>query len=97
PEQADAAIAASRGTVRVVYKHSPICDRSAAALDEVGRFLDDAGAGVPMHIVDVLAARPASQWIESVTGVRHESPQALVFADGREIWNASHRAVTAQA
>jgi len=97
PEQAGAAIAASRGGVRVLYKHSPICDRSATALDEVGLFLEGAGADVPVHIVDVLSARPASQWIESVTGVRHESPQALVLADERVVWNASHRAVTATA
>ena len=97
PEQAGAAIAASRDGVRVVYKHSPVCDRSAAALDEVGAFLEGAGAGMPVHIVDVLSARPASQWIEAVTGVRHESPQALVFADERVVWHASHRAVTARA
>ncbi len=97
PEDADAALEAARDHTVVIYKHSPICEISADALDEIHGFLAQAPAGLDVRIVDVLSARPASQHIETRTGVRHESPQVLVLARGEVVWNASHRRVTAAA
>lgn len=97
-DDAQRVLEASQDGIVVVYKHSPTCERSAVALEEMGRFLDSPEvAGVPVYMVDVIGARPASQWIEATTGVRHESPQALVLRSGRAIWNASHWGVTADA
>jgi len=97
PEDATQALEDSRHHVVVVYKHSPICDLSARAHDEMNAFLDAAPAAVDVRIVDVLSSRPASQRFEAQTGVRHESPQVLVLRDGDVVWNASHRRITAQA
>jgi bacillithiol system protein YtxJ len=47
--------------------------------------------------LDVFADRPACVAIETETGVRHESPQVLVFVGDRVVWHASHRRVTADA
>ncbi|MBK5099311.1 MAG: DUF2847 family protein, partial [Gemmatimonadetes bacterium] len=29
-------------------------------------------------------------------GIRHQSPQIILLADGQPVWNASHGAVTAE-
>jgi bacillithiol system protein YtxJ len=97
PEDAADILEASHDHAVVLYKHSPICDLSERALEEMRAFLAEAPAGLDARIVDVLSARPASQWIEARTGVRHESPQALVIKNGVVTWSASHRRVTATA
>jgi thioredoxin 1 len=40
--------------------------------------------------------RPLSTAIETVTAVRHESPQALVVQEGQVLWHASHHRITAE-
>lgn len=97
PKDVDDALETSRDRTVVVYKHSPICEISADALEEMNRFLADAPAGLDVRIVDVLAARPAAQHLEARTGIRHESPQVLVMSGGDVAWNASHRRITAAA
>ena len=78
----------------LLFKHSPICPVSARARQELERFLT-ARPDVPSALVDVLAARPLSQLVAAHSGVRHESPQALVLRDGKAAWGASHFAITA--
>jgi bacillithiol system protein YtxJ len=48
-----------------------------------------------VFLVDVRAQRSLSQQIAARAGVRHESPQAIVFRRGTAVWNASHSDVTA--
>lgn len=82
--------------LRVVFKHSPTCGLSAMALTEVDRFR----AEYPQQRIeqlDVFADRAQCDAIEAETGVRHESPQLLVFVGSRVVWHASHRKVTASA
>jgi bacillithiol system protein YtxJ len=97
PEDATDALESSNDHVVVIYKHSPICDLSAMAMDEMQAFLQSADAKLDVRLIDVLAARPASQWVEVRTGVRHESPQVLVLSGGSVVWHASHRRITATA
>jgi bacillithiol system protein YtxJ len=47
--------------------------------------------------VNVSRDRAVSRAIEARTGVRHESPQALVLRGGQAVWDASHFAITAEA
>jgi bacillithiol system protein YtxJ len=78
--------------VAVLYKHSPTCGLSAMALDEVRAFAD-AHPDVPVYLVDVFAQRPLSNAVEESLGIRHESPQAIVFRGGAPVWHGSHRRV----
>ena len=50
-----------------------------------------------VNLVIVQRARELSQEIARRTGVRHESPQALVVRNGEVVWNASHYDITADA
>jgi bacillithiol system protein YtxJ len=78
--------------VALLYKHSPTCGLSDMALDEVMAF-HGAHPDVPIYQVDVLGNRSLSNEVESVLGIRHESPQAIVFRDGVAVWHGSHRGV----
>ena len=80
----------------IVYKHSPVCGLSDRARHEAERFLSD-HPGQEIHEVNVIEDRHLSDYIETRTGIRHESPQILVLRDGKAVWSASHSRVTAQA
>jgi bacillithiol system protein YtxJ len=96
PEDADRAVESSKTGLVVIYKHSPICHLSEMAIVEFDAFVRSNEAPVSLYQVDVIGARPASQRLEAVTGVRHESPQVLVLSEGSVVWHASHRRVRAE-
>jgi bacillithiol system protein YtxJ len=75
----------------VVFKHSTTCPISAAAYREIEK-LD-----AEVNIIVVQSARNISTEIATRTGIRHESPQAIVLKDGKPIYQASHYNVTAEA
>jgi bacillithiol system protein YtxJ len=50
--------------------------------------------GIQTYFVDVIAERPLSQLIAAKTGVRHESPQALLVKDGKVIYSDSHLGIS---
>ena len=80
----------------VLYKHSPVCGLSMRARRQVRRFLE-AHPDLPVYVVDVIRQRELSREIEECTGIRHESPQAIVLRGGDPAWHGSHRAVTEEA
>ena len=80
----------------IVFKHSPLCGLSERARHEAERFLSD-HPGQEIHEVNVIDDRRVSDYIETRTGVRHESPQILILRDGKTAWFASHSRVTAEA
>ncbi len=87
----DELLAPERAGPTLLFLHDPGCSTSAAAYRRVSRL----GGEVPL--VDVRRQKVLSKAIEARTGVKHESPQALVLRGGRAVWSASHRAVTAEA
>ena len=77
----------------LLFKHSTACPISAAAHGEYEAFCREQ-PDVPTALVDVIADRATARGIAERCGVRHESPQAILFANGRPIWHASHTAIT---
>ena len=75
----------------VLFKHSTTCPISAAAYEQMSR------AGGTVALIIVQRARELSRRVESLTGVRHESPQAIILRHGQAVWAASHWNVTADA
>jgi bacillithiol system protein YtxJ len=43
-----------------------------------------------VHIIDVASHSALGRVVQSRTGIRHESPQAIVLRDGQPTWHASH-------
>lgn len=77
----------------LLFKHSPVCPISARAFAEYEAFLAT-DPDVDTAYLDVIAQRDLSRRVAEVTGVPHESPQAILLESGRAVWNASHLAIT---
>jgi bacillithiol system protein YtxJ len=75
----------------LLFKHSSTCPISATAYKEMTKLARD------IALVVVQSSRDVSRAIEARTGIRHESPQALVLRRGEAVWSASHWNVTADA
>jgi len=75
----------------VLFKHSSTCPISSHAYKQMSQVERE------VSLVVVQRARDLSGEIASVTGVRHESPQAIVLRNGEAVWTASHFDITAGA
>lgn len=73
----------------VLFKHSTTCPISAGVHQEISN------ADADINIVVVQHARNVSDAIAQKTGIRHESPQAIVLKDGKAVYHAAHYDVTA--
>jgi bacillithiol system protein YtxJ len=80
----------------LVFKHSTRCPVSTAAHREVAEFRRR-HPEAPVYVVHVVEQRALSNALAARTGVRHESPQAIVLADGKVLWADSHEGVAADA
>jgi bacillithiol system protein YtxJ len=74
----------------LLFKHSLTCPISSAANAQMRKVAGE------VSLVVVQKARDVSREVEARTGVRHESPQALVIVDGRAVWTESHWGITAE-
>ncbi len=77
----------------LLFKHSPVCPISAAAREEYDAWRTEL-PDVETAFVDVIADRPVARGLAERCGVRHQSPQAILFEAGKPVWNASHDAIT---
>ncbi|MDB5105629.1 MAG: ytxJ [Fibrobacteres bacterium] len=91
--EAVTAVSASAGKPVIIYKHSAICGMCDIAIVEFERFRERESDRFAFYQVDVIGARKASQKIEALMQVRHESPQVLMIWDSRCLWHGSHRAI----
>jgi bacillithiol system protein YtxJ len=75
-----------------VFKHSLTCSISGSAWSEFRRFADrPAEATATVYaVIEIQRARPVSNALAERTGVRHQSPQALLLRDAQVVWHASH-------
>ncbi|MCM3725432.1 bacillithiol system redox-active protein YtxJ [Neobacillus cucumis] len=76
-----------------LLKHSLTCPISHAAYKEYEKF---AGSNqeIPTYYLAVQDSRPLSNEIAERFEVKHESPQAILFSEGKARWNASHWKIT---
>jgi bacillithiol system protein YtxJ len=79
----DRVLAAAGGT-RLLFLHDPYCPISSRAYEEVERVPGE------VHIIDVASQSALGRMVQARTGIRHESPQAIVLRDGQPTWHASH-------
>ena len=84
----DALIARSHREPIILFKHSLTCPISAFAYRQMKQM------GAEVALVVVQQARDVSRAVETVTGIRHESPQAIILRNGRPAWSASHYEIT---
>ena len=80
----------------LLFKHSLTCPISSRAFDELQTYLENADSNTRYRLIKIQHAYDVSNEVASRLRVRHESPQAILVRDGREVWNASHSAITVQ-
>ena len=49
-----------------------------------------------LAVIDVIAEKPLARGLTAELGIRHESPQALVFREGELCGHGDHGRLTAQ-
>jgi monothiol bacilliredoxin len=84
-------LARSHNEPVILFKHSTTCPISASAYRQMSQVSGD------VSLVVVQRARDVSKEIEARTGIRHESPQAIVLRNGEAVWTASHFDITSDA
>jgi bacillithiol system protein YtxJ len=85
--------ASDRQTV-LFFKHSNTCGVSMRAFNEFRKYLQaPEGATVRNCLVVIQSSRAVSDELARVTGVQHESPQAIIVSEGLAVWNDSHLAI----
>ena len=85
------------GTPVLVFKKSPICPVSFAAEAAYRAFLGGWDQPLKTFEIDVIAQTPLARGLPAELGVRHASPQALVFRDGALVWHDSHEGLNEEA
>jgi len=83
-----------QGNDFAVFKHSTRCSISSMAKSRLERTWN-ADPSLPLYLLDVIARRSVSSEIASTSGIKHESPQLLVWREGKVIYHASHNAINA--
>jgi bacillithiol system protein YtxJ len=51
---------------------------------------------LPLGIIRVVEARTASNRVEEITGIQHESPQIVLFKDGKAVFDRDNWDITAE-
>src|SRR5580765_2415703 len=87
-DKLQAAIEESRIRPVLLFKHSTSCGISS------GVFRDVTTVDADVNLVVVQTDRLISNEIERRTGIRHQSPQAIVLKDGEPVYHASHYDIT---
>ncbi len=89
-EALQALIEKSNEVPSAIFKHSNRCGVSHIVMKRLEREWDIAGEDLDIYFLDLVNYRDLSDEIETVFGVRHESPQLLVIKDGKSVYDASH-------
>jgi bacillithiol system protein YtxJ len=74
-------------------KHSLTCPISAAAFTDYQSFLTSNGEEEGYYLA-VQESRELSSFIAEKYSIKHESPQAFLFIEGKPGWTASHWNIT---
>jgi bacillithiol system protein YtxJ len=80
----------------LIYKHSYACGICVFTKQQVEALMQQTPQIDGWHFVDVRKNRDVSNYIAEKTGVRHESPQAILIQNGKVVWHASHTAIKAE-
>lgn len=81
----------------LLFKHSTRCSVSYMALENFEKEWSLEVDKCKIYYLDLLKYRGVSNQIAEMTGIQHQSPQAIVLSKGHVIYHASHSAISAQA
>lgn len=88
--QLDEIVETSKTKPVAIFKHSTRCSISSAAKSRMDNGWDVPEEEVEVYYLDLIANRGISNTIAERFGVRHESPQVILFKGGQAVYHASH-------
>ena len=72
------------------------CHKTDEVLRQVQTILESREE-LPIGFIRVVESRPASNHVATLTGITHESPQLILFRDGRAIFDRDNWDITPEA
>lgn len=87
-DQLDELFEASKRKPILIFKHSTTCPISANVFDEISN------VDATIFLITVQKSRAISNAIAEKTGIKHESPQAIILKDGEPFFSQSHYEIT---
>jgi len=89
-EGLDELLAAAGGRLLWLFKHSLVCPLSREGRREFERFVTESETDALFALIEVQNARDVSDEVARRTGVRHQTPQAILLAGDEVLWSGSH-------
>lgn len=80
----------------LLFKHSTRCSISGMALNSLERNWTTGKELCDLYFIDLLKYRDVSNLTAELTGVVHQSPQAIVIKGKEIIYDASHNSIDAR-
>jgi bacillithiol system protein YtxJ len=93
-DELESVVAGSFSRPVLLFKHSLTCGTSAWAIEELEALLEGPPVPADICVVHIQTSRVLSNAVEERFGIRHQSPQALLVANGTVVWHASHHRLT---
>ena len=72
------------------------CHKTQETFVHVKRHLEER-EDLPLGVIRVVEARPASNHVAALTGISHESPQIILFKDGKPVFDSDNWDITEEA
>ena len=80
----------------LILKHSTRCSISSMAKSRFENNWNTENKNVAIYYLDLIAYRNISNEIAEITGVEHQSPQAIVLKNKEVIYQATHSDIDAK-
>ncbi|AXN37905.1 bacillithiol system redox-active protein YtxJ [Peribacillus butanolivorans] len=77
----------------LLFKHSLTCPVSAEAYEQYEKYMT-ANEELKTAYLAVQEARPLSNYVAETFDIKHQSPQVILFKNGKPAWNESHWRIT---
>lgn len=91
-KQVDEWLESSQKQPVLFFKHSTRCPISLEAFEEFERFqATEEAKQLRLGLIHVIEDREVSNYLAEKTGVKHESPQAILVLNQQVLWHDSHR------
>jgi monothiol bacilliredoxin len=72
------------------------CHKTQETFVHVQKHLEERD-DLPLGIIRVVESRPASNHVAALTGITHESPQIILFKDGKAVFDRDNWDITEEA
>ncbi len=79
--------------IHLIYKHSNTCMTCIFIKKRVEELMSSDKKIDTFQFIEVRLSRSLSNFVSDKTGIKHESPQAILLHNGDVKWHASHSAI----